>query len=163
MYFVLQVHSKQTHSGIMTGVSYSPDGAILASTAKDGSLKLYASSTFEEVATVAFSGGAMGCAFSPDGTSIAVPLHRDSDALAIVDTGSWSIRNSGLGTAGLNICVTWSPDGQEVATAGDNSRVTLWNSSSCSVSGQLVGHQGWVWCVRYTLEGDKLLSCSSDR
>lgn len=161
--YVAQVHSEQTHSDTITGVAYSPDGSYIASAAKDGSLKLYCASTFKELSNVTLSGAAMGCTYSSDGSFIAVPLYQARAGLAIVDTTTNYIRCSGPGHTGLNICVACSPNGQQVATGGDNSKVTLWVSSNCSISGQLVGHQGWLWCVRYTPDGSKLLSCSSDR
>ena len=41
----------------------------------------------------------------------------------------------GPGYSSLNICVAWSPDGQQIATGGDNSQVTLWdgNANPCRI------------------------------
>lgn len=157
----MQINSQQAHTGIITGVAYSPDGTLLASIAKDGVLKLF-SEPSEAGSSVALPGPGMGCTFSPDGSFIAVALNH-ATGMVVVDTNTKAIRASGAGNIDLNICVGCSPDGRQLATGGSDSSITLWESSECQTTGLLCGHRGWVWCVRYSPDGSKLLSCSSDR
>ena len=58
--------------------------------------------------------------------------------LVLVNTDPWEVTSRRPGRTSLNICVAWSPDGAQLATGGDNSQVTLWDSKA-NPTGQLTG------------------------
>ena len=46
----------------------------------------------------------------------------------------------------------WSPDGEMLATAGREGKITLWNSDLLTVIRTLPAPE-WVVCVRFSLNG----------
>ena len=102
----------------------------------------------------------LGCDISPDGTSLAVGCRG---GLVMINTINHSVKSSAQGYTNLNLGTSFSPSGTEIATGGDNSSVTLWDAETGYPKTMLQGHKGWIWCVKYSKDGSKLLSCSSDR
>ncbi|MGL5094885.1 MAG: WD40 repeat domain-containing protein, partial [Planctomycetia bacterium] len=55
------------------------------------------------------------------------------------------------------------PDGETLATAGDDHEVRLWNIDGAGAEiGRLVGHESLVTAVAFSPAGDRLASCSFD-
>ena len=113
--------------------------------------------------TISIGCPAMGCSYSPVGNRLAVAGHGNGIGLVLIDTSTNQITSSQQGSTGLNLCCSYSTDGRQVASGGDNSKITLWDGASGVNTGVLSGHLGWVWCVGYSPDGRYLLSCSSDR
>ncbi len=151
------------HEAGITGVVYSPDGQTIATCSKDNTVHFYSSSDLANTGSVSVAGKALGCAYSPDGTRLAVAVCGSSGGLAMIDVMGRSVLYQCKGPTNANLCVAYSPRGDQVATAGDNSKVSLWDPESGDITGSLVGHQGWIWCVLYTQDGSRLFTCSSDR
>ena len=65
------------HASGVTSVSFSPDGATLASTSKDGTVKLWEPATGRLRRTLGgYPQDVQVCAFSPDGALLATGAHR---------------------------------------------------------------------------------------
>ena len=59
-------------------------------------------------------------------------------------------------------CVSFSPDGQEVATAGDDGTICVWNLQNGSERLRFKAHPGKAFQLRYTTDGTQLISCGDD-
>ena len=59
--------------------------------------------------------------------------------------------------------VAWSPDGNTLASAGDDQTVRLWDASSGQLLRALEGHQGGVTSVAWSPDGHTLASASHDQ
>ena len=57
------------HTGLVTSVSFSPSGKILASGAEDGTIRLWNIATRENIATLRHTGSVYSVVFSSDGTN----------------------------------------------------------------------------------------------
>ncbi|NET39892.1 MAG: hypothetical protein F6K19_49390, partial [Cyanothece sp. SIO1E1] len=57
--------------------------------------------------------------------------------------------------------VSFSPDGQQLATASDDGTARLWSRSGELVQ-EFKGHQGRVWSVSFSPDGQQLATASSD-
>jgi len=118
-------HTLLGHSGPVNTVAFTPDGTALASGGKDQTVKFWDVVTGVEQRT--FQQGLVGevrsLAFSPDGKVLAV---ADQNVQMLdVTTGRQLLVLKGHKNA--ISCVTFAPNGREVATAGFDRTVRVWD------------------------------------
>jgi WD40 repeat protein len=117
--------------------------------------------------------------FSPDGRRLAAAGQVDSrlpngepaprpdtegNGLLLVfdlETGNILWRVAGVST-GLIRDLAFSPDGHTLATAGNTSTITMWDSRTGGVQRQLRGHNRLVSYLAFSPDGTKLASASWD-
>ena len=59
--------------------------------------------------------------------------------------------------------VSWSPDGNRIATGNDDKTATIWDVRTSRVLFTLRGHIGTVWSVAWSPDGKRLATGSEDR
>jgi WD40 repeat protein len=69
--------SISAHTSDITGLGYAPDGKMIGSVDKDGSLKLFDSSSGKEVRSIK-AGISGSLSFSPDGKALAIKSDKDT-------------------------------------------------------------------------------------
>ncbi|KAF8290874.1 hypothetical protein DL93DRAFT_2146610, partial [Clavulina sp. PMI_390] len=130
-------HPLTGHTGFVTSVAFSPDGAILASGSGDQSIRLW------DVQTQSAKGEPLtghtqyvrSVAFSPDGAVLASGSHDKSIRLWDVQTQSakgepltghkWSVTS-----------VAFSPNGAVLASGSDDESIRLWDVQTQSAKGE---------------------------
>jgi WD40 repeat protein len=116
-------------SDFVLGVSYSPDGKILASGTKDGMITLWDPGLGTIIRKLAGSGTAVNeLAFSPDGGTLASGSEDGSIALwdAAAGTRKRTLHGHALGIVALR----FSPDGAALAAADDSPDIIDWDPAS---------------------------------
>jgi WD40 repeat protein len=84
-------HILQGHTDVITRIAWSPDGHTLASTSKDGTLRLWDPETGESRRTVKANAGSIyDIAWSPDGKILAIASHNGLVHLWNAETGGLS-------------------------------------------------------------------------
>jgi WD40 repeat protein len=153
----LLVGSVTGHQGHATGVAYSPDGRLMASTGTDHTVRVW--SRRDGAVTAVLRGHAddvWSPVFSPDGRRVA-SAGRDGTVRI------WPVDGSGAavvlrGHSGGVSSVAFSPDGGRLASAGDDSTVRIWRADGTGTPTILRGHAGRAWGVAFSRDGRRLAS-----
>ena len=118
-------HTLLGHSGAVNTVAFSPDGATLATGAKDQTVKFWDVNTGMEQRT--FQQGLVSevrsLAFSPDGKMLAVADQN----VQLLDAATGRQLLTLKGHKNAIACVIFSPNGRELATAGFDRTVRVWD------------------------------------
>lgn len=174
------------HQDSVSSVNFSPDSQLIVSGSRDGTVKLWQRNGTLLKTFTGHHDWVLSVSFSPDGERIAsgsrdgtVKLwHRNGTLLTTLkesdpsDTGLAQVLN----TAVLNYlnkprlvevkptrinAVSFSPDGQLLATASDDHTAKLWTADGKLIK-TLTGHTNWVLDVNFSPDSQLLASASYD-
>jgi WD40 repeat protein len=159
VYKVRERNRLQGHSNTVAGVSFSPDGLMLASASSDGTVKLWNRSGKEIKTLRGHTAEVYSAIFSPDGQTLA---SASADGTVKLWSRDGVLRSTLKGHAGEVFKVSFSPDGELIATAGKDKTVKLWRRDG-ELLRDLKGHTDQVWGVSFSPDGQTLASASADK
>jgi WD40 repeat protein/transcriptional regulator with XRE-family HTH domain len=155
----------QTFSGHISAIyqlTFSPDGARLASSSFDRTIKVWDAKNGQEIMTIAGHVGALwGIAFSPDGNRLA---SASMDGTARV----WDVSPAGsherLTITGERFWdVSFNPDESRILTSGFSSgEVQMLEAETGRVLFALTGHTGPVYNTAFSPDGKLIATGSAD-
>ncbi|OAQ24648.1 WD40 repeat-like protein [Linnemannia elongata AG-77] len=116
---------------------------------------------FGEMPYLKESAGVYSCAYSPDGTSLAVGL-RDG-GINIYDTSTWMMTRTFQGHWGCINSIANSPTGHQLLSGSDDKTVRLWDCKNGSCVFVLEGHSDEVWTVAFSPSGKQVASAGKDK
>ncbi|HLJ92290.1 MAG TPA: protein kinase, partial [Gemmataceae bacterium] len=134
------------HGGDARRVVFSPDGRWLASGAFEGTVKLLDLSRNEsEPVLYHLRGGIfLDLAFSPDGLRLACSTRMGGVVLLFPETGqAEAYLPEDLGVLSL----AFRPDGERLATAGENLLVKEWDLTRPREPISFIGHTGYIYSL----------------
>ncbi len=98
-------------------------------------------------------------AFSPDGTRLASGSYREVKIWQrVLETPKWQFTKAGV----IDV-VASSPDGQWLATGGQDGKVRLWDLTKGKAGAVLSGHESPVTAVQFSPDGTKLVSGATNK
>lgn len=163
---VKELNRLEGHSEIVWGVSFSPDGQLIASGSRDRTIKIWRPDGTLLQTLNGHNDAVTSLSFSPDSQIIAsasldntVKIWRRNPT-----TREFSSQPEITLTAHEDwvYSVNISPSGKELATASKDGTIKLW-----SLDGRLIqtmgGHQDWVNWVSFSPDGQLLASASEDK
>jgi WD40 repeat protein len=151
--------------------AFSPDGKVLAWATADGTVVLTDAATGKELHRLK-GDGPVRYAFAPDGKTVVTRLTGDrAGAVWDVATGKKlrrlgrpEERPGGVPPGGVPIvpALAISPDGKQLASAGDDSTLALTDLATGREIHSFAGHQSSLLAVRFSPDGKSLTSRGSD-
>jgi WD40 repeat protein len=121
------------HRNAVMSVAFSPDGQSLVSGSQDGLVKVWDLGKGSEILSLPCAAAVFCVAVSPDGTTLAAGEYCDG-LLSLYQSGNVNLWNLANGkpknvVRGHNkgtLCLTFSPDGRQLATGDDAGVIRLW-------------------------------------
>jgi hypothetical protein len=159
-----------THRFDAYRVAFAADGKTLAAD-DDDTVRLWDIATRREKRAAPLSGYLP--TFSPDGKTLAVGSTEGAICLRDLSTGKNMITFTGhmampaVGPRGGHgqtriVALSFSPDSQMLASAGDDRTVRLWNLATGEEVACLKGHTDAIWTLAFAPDGKAVATCSRD-
>jgi eukaryotic-like serine/threonine-protein kinase len=143
------------------GAMLSPDGAILAMSAKDGEIELWDLSTRTLIKSLPVAEELQGAAFSHDGKKLAT-AHAKGRLVQFWDIDDGRLLHEFRGHADAVSDVVFSPDDQSIISASRDATIRFWSVSDRMQNGHHLGHAGRIWNLALSPDGRQMASAGSD-
>ncbi|MFZ1694965.1 MAG: WD40 repeat domain-containing protein [Flavobacteriales bacterium] len=143
------------------GVKFSSNGQYFANAEETGNLQIFqvSGSTASLFTTITNNTGALySVDFSPASDMVAVGAGNGRLIIYSLPGGSQLVNVAAHANEVLG--VSWSPDGQFIATSGSDGLVKLWSSTGAFI--RSFTHPGWVFGVKFTPDGQRIVSGGTD-
>ena len=144
------------HSDCVRSVSWSPDGAKLASGSDDKTVRIWEVATGKELSQLrAHSNHVNAVAWSPCGRWLA---SGGGDRMVYVyDAKTFEVKSSLSGHSDWVFSVAWSPDGTKLAGGSKDKTVCIWEAATGKQLSQLGGEKP-IRCLAFSRNGRTLAS-----
>jgi eukaryotic-like serine/threonine-protein kinase len=144
------------HAGPLTGVSYHPNGNLIATSSWDRTIRLWDAPTGDlRSSLMGHHDWVLHVAFSPDGGRIA--SGGADGAIKIWDAGTsqelWTLRGHTKNVT----CVTFSLDGRRLASSSSDQTIKIWDGTVSPEARTWRGAAGPIARIAFFPDGDRIL------
>lgn len=152
-------HSElMTIHGSVSGVTWSPDGRMLASICHNNSIKIFSATSGDELISFGEGTNAINSiAWRPDGTQLAAAKGGSDNTIRIYDVANGKEILTIRGHTNKVRLVVWSSDGRRLASASDDGTIRVWNADSVK---ELYSFAASANCLGMSPDGSRLASAS---
>ncbi|MFG3548895.1 NB-ARC domain-containing protein [Streptomyces sp. NPDC047725] len=150
------------HEGYVTGVAAGVNGAWIATTGNDKTVRIWDPAEGTLLRTLSgHTGWVTAVAVSPDGAWIATA--SDDGTVRIWDPVTGSLLRVLNGHSGTVTGVAAGVNGAWIATTGNDKTVRIWDPAEGTLLRTLSGHTGWVTAVAASPDGAWIATASHDK
>jgi WD40 repeat protein len=160
-----RIYALDGHTRSVNVVAFSPDGTKIASGSDDRTIKLWEVSSGRLIKIFQKDGIAGIVAFSPDGTKLVSErsdVFKDWYSVELFDINTGTLIDTLAGHKSFIWSIAFSPDGSQIASAGDDNRIKLWDVKSGKEIRTFSGQTYGVRTLAFSPNGMKLASGSKD-
>ncbi len=159
VYWVRERDRLEGHKDYIEGVSFSPDGKMIATASRDDTVKLWHRNG-SLIRTLQGRGGdVFSVNFSPDSQLIA---SANNDKTAKLWSREGKLLTTLSGHKELVNSVSFSPDGKTIATVSYDKTVKLWNRVGKELR-TFIGHKDRVYWVSFSPDSKTIATASADK
>ncbi|GMH67959.1 hypothetical protein TrST_g4181 [Triparma strigata] len=156
-----QITSFKEHKGTLLSVALTPDCETVASSARDGSVRVWEARTglqFHKIVGFSHSYDTNILSFSPDGSMLAAG--SNDDAVRVWETSRYTIRHVIMEHKNEVTSVSFHPSGEMLVSGSQDKSIAMAELHTGTVIRRLVGHDSIVSTVAFSPDGMSVLSAS---
>jgi WD40 repeat protein len=158
-YWLKEKNQLEGHKSGVWGVSFSPNGKLIATSSADGSVKVWQADGTLRFTLEEHRGQVRDVAWSPDGEVLA---SASADRTVKLWRKDGVVLHEFKGHRDTVHGVSFSPDGQVLASGSADRTVKLWRRDGTLIA-TLTGHQDQVRDVAWSPDGQLIASASRDK
>lgn len=155
-----KMHVLTKHRAEVESLAFSPDGTMLASTSRDGTIKLWDTHSGDLIHEFKKT-GAWSIAFSRMGDKLAAGY--ESGMVEIWQARKWADSKLFKAHSDTVMSLAFSPNDERIATASSDKTVKLWNPHTTILAKTITAHSEDVSSIVFSPKGGYLASASFDK
>ncbi len=149
------------HTDVIHRIAWSPDGSLLASPARDATVRVWHAMTGRLIATLTTEKAwGNSAAWSPKQDYLV--CGTEDGHVHLWRTKDWSLVAKFQAHRGRIECLSWRPQSDRLATAGSDGTVGIWQLPTGRLQTRHTGHRNWVNSVAWSHDSNRLASGAED-
>lgn len=149
------------HTNRINHLAWSPQNTHLASASRDRTVKIWDTTTQQEVLTLkGHESPVYAIAWGPTEDKIA--SCSEDKSIIIWDVATARDLATLYGHTDVVYSVAWSPDGKKIASGSEDKKIKIWDAETFIDIATLDGHTGSVNVVAWSPDGNTIISGSND-
>lgn len=148
------------HTSVVQALAFSPDGTRVASSGHEGVTRVWDTAVRQDATVLATPPPAQAVSVHPDGSWFAVAI---PGGIRLFSLGSGTQIKDLTDHGAEMIAVACSPDGQRLASAGQQESIEVWDTNSGKVLLTLPGHGPVVRALVFSPDSSLLASAGVDQ